>query len=283
MNALLPLLAAVFQASALTFDKVILSIRGVTFRGYIGTSFAVSFGIVLAIFLVVRPPLHIGLFADFRWAMVLVSSAIGIGGNLLFYRALDGDRLGEIQTLDLLPHVPVIIVSSIVFSDERNLFVLVPALVASLAILWSHWEHHHLAILRYSLSFLLFSLISAPVAASFSKILLETWHPVTLDLVRSGAMAMVLTPLFSRQLARVTTRAFLFLLVTNALTTVAWLLFFFSYQRSGIVYTLLLFSLQPLLVYLASLIFLKEPFHVKKFIAFGVVLAMIVSAQLLQR
>lgn len=280
MNALLPILAAVFQATSLTLDKVILSIRRVTFRGYVGTSFALSFCILGAIFLVVRPPLTLELFGGLRWAFLLVSSAIGIGANLLFYRALDGDRLGEIQTLDLLPQVPVIIVSGLVFDDERNLWVLIPALVASLAILWSHWEHHHLTIVKRSLSFLSFSLITAPIAASLAKILLRTWHPVAFDLVRSGIMAAVLTPLFARERTSLSGRAFLFVLGTNVLTTVAWLLFFFSYQRSGIVYTLLLFSLQPLLVYLASLLFLKEPFHVKKVIAFGVVLASIVSAQM---
>ena len=48
-----------------------------------------------------------------------------------------------------------------------------------------------------------------------------------------------------------------------------------------LVYTMLIFSLQPLLVYFASLFFLKEPFHWKKFVAFIVVLASIAAAQIM--
>jgi drug/metabolite transporter (DMT)-like permease len=65
------------------------------------------------------------------------------------------------------------------------------------------------------------------------------------------------------------------------LTSVAWILFYFSYQRSGIIYTILIFSLQPLLVYLASVFFLKESLYWKKAVAFIVVLLSIAVAQVI--
>jgi len=43
----------------------------------------------------------------------------------------------------------------------------------------------------------------------------------------------------------------------------------------------LVFSLQPLLVYLASVFFLKEPFHWKKAAAFAIVLLSIGIAQII--
>ena len=279
MHALFPILAAVLQAGSLTLDKLALSLRGVSFRTYTGVSFPLSFAVTFGIFLVLRPPLAADLFAGKLLIFIVGSVILGILGNYLFYRALDSDGLGEIQTLDLLHNVPIILVSSVVFADERNFFVLVPALAASLAVIWSHWKRRHFVIAKKTAPFVLWALVSAPVAAILTKTLLQVWHPVSLELVRTGAMAMVFAPLFSRQAKNASPKAFLFLLATNALTTVAWILFFFSYQRSGIVYTLLLFSLQPLLVYGAALLFLKEKLEWKKLAAFAVVLGSIAAAQ----
>ena len=281
MNFLFPLLAAILQASSFTLDKVVLSIRRVNFKTYIGVSFPLIFFITLIIFLIFRPPLSLELFSgNLKW-FLLVSVGMTIVTNLIFYRALDDDKLGEIQTLDLLHNIPIVIFSSIIFVDERNLTVIIPALIASTAIIWSHWEHHHFKIAKHTLPFLIWSLSAASIGAPIAKILLASWSPISLELVRSGATALVLGPLFFGYARKVTARVFSLLLATNILTSVAWILFYFSYQRSGIIYTILLFSLQPLLVYLASVFFLKEPLQWKKATAFGITLSSIIIAQII--
>jgi EamA domain-containing membrane protein RarD len=68
--------------------------------------------------------------------------------------------------------------------------------------------------------------------------------------------------------------------LTNILTSLAWILFFYSVQTSGVIYTVLIFLLQPLLVYLAAVLLLKERPTLKKTIAFAVVLAAIAVADL---
>ena len=281
MNLLFPVLAAVLQAGSFTLDKVILSIRRVSFKTYTGVSFPLIFLITLVIFLIFRPPLSFGLLAGNLWLVFLVSISLSIITNLVFYRALDADKLGEIQTFDLLHSFPIIIFSSIIFTDERNFTVIIPALFASLAIIWSHWERHHFKIAKYTLPFLIWSLSAAPVGAVMSKILLASWNPISLELVRSGTMALVLGPLFFKYAIKIPSKAFSILLITNILTSVAWILFYFSYQRLGIVFTILIFSLQPLLVYFSSVFFLKEKLQWKKAVAFVIVLVSIATAQII--
>ena len=201
--------------------------------------------------------------------------------NLIFYRALDDDRLGEIQTLDLLHNIPIIIFSSFIFTDERNFAVIIPAFIASIAVFWSHWEHHHFKIAKHTLPFLIWSVSAASFGASISKILLASWNPISLELVRSGAMALILGSLFFKYASKISFRSFLLFLATNILTSIAWILFYFSYQRSGIIYTVLIFSIQPLLVYIASVFFLKEPIQWKKVVAFVIVLLSIGVAQII--
>lgn len=280
MNFLLPILAAVLQAASFTLDKVILSVRRVDFRAYTGMSFPLVFFITLIIFIIFRPPFSSELiYGEFFW-WLLVSIILSVGSNILFYRALDQDKLNELETIGLLSAIPVVIFSGILFTDERNFFVLIPALAASTAIIWSHWKGGHFLIKKDTRPFLIFSLLIAPLSASASKVLLTAWHPISLELFRSGALAAIMSFLFVGKMQKIPDRAVLLLILTNILTTIAWILFFFSYQRSGIIYTMLLFSLQPLLVYFAAIFLLKEKLNHKKFIAFLVVLASIVVAQI---
>ena len=281
MNAILPILAAVLQASSFTLDKIILSVRHVGHRAYVGISFPLIFLITLAIFAIVRPPLSFDLFAGGLGWLITASVAMTIATNLFFYRALDADALGEIQTLELLPAIPVILFSGVIFTDERRLAILIPALVAAMVIVWAHWERRHVRIAKRTLPFLLWALAVAPIGAAISKTLLSVWNPISLELVRSGAVAAVLAPFYSRWSRGIPLQAFRLLLLTNVLTTIAWILFYFSYQRSGIIYTLLLFSIQPVLVYFASAVLLRERLQGKKVVAFGVVLVSIAVAQFL--
>lgn len=281
MNALFPILAALLQAGSFTLDKVALSMRQVSFKTYVGISFPLMFLVTLVIFLIFRPPLSMELLSGNLLWYLLASIGMMATTNLMFYRALDDDDLGEIQTLDLLHNIPIIIFASVIFADERNFQVIIPSLIASLAVIWSHWEHHHVKIKKNTTPFLIWSVSAAPVGAMISKTLLMTWNPIALELVRSGALALILGPLFFKFAEDISRKGLAILVVSNILTTVAWILFYFSYQRSGIIYTVLIFSIQPLLVYLSSVFFLKEPFQWKKAAAFGIVLGSIVIAQVL--
>ncbi len=282
MNFLFPIIAAILQAGSFTLDKVILSIKRVNFKTYTGVSFPLVFLITLVIFIIFQPPLSWDLFSGNLLWLLLASIGMVIISNLIFYRALESDQLGEMQTIDLLRNIPIIIFSSIIFTDERNFSVIIPAFIASIAVIWSHWENHHFKIAKNTLPFLIWSLCTAAVAAPISKILLQSWNPVSLELIRSGATALFFGLLFYKYTTKISFKTFLFLLATNILTTIAWILFYFSYQRSGIVYTILVFSIQPLLVYIASVFILKEPAQWKKVIAFAIVLLSIGIAQIIK-
>jgi drug/metabolite transporter (DMT)-like permease len=155
----------------------------------------------------------------------------------------------------------------------------VPALIASCALVWAHWQHHRLVIAPRTVPFVIWDLTGHPLAAAISKMLLRSWNPISLELVRSGTMAIVLGTVFAGEIKKASLKVGLLLLITNALTSIALILFYFSYQWLGIVHTMLLFSLQPVLVYIASLVLLREKFQPKKLIAFCIVLACIIVAQ----
>lgn len=280
MSLILPISAAILQAASFTLDKFTLLIKKVTYKTYIGISFPLAFLFTLIIFLIFKPPLTLELFAGkYLWLLIL-SIILLIGTNIIFYRALKADLLSEIQTIALLTNIPLIIFAVFFFSNERNVLIVSLALIAVISIVWSHWEKGHFQIAKKTFPFLVWALIVAPFSGIISKTLLEIWNPISFELIRNGAVAFIFIFIFFKSIKTVPKKALPLLLFTNLLTTIAWILYFFSYQILGIIHTVLIFSLQPILVYFASIFFLKEKLHRKKFIAFIIILIAISIGQI---
>ncbi|MBI2630007.1 DMT family transporter [Candidatus Pacearchaeota archaeon] len=281
MSFITPVVSALLQASSFTLDKVIMSAKKVTYKNYIGLSFPLIFIINLIIFLIFRPELSPRLFAGKFLFLVILSISLSIIINLIFYKALKSEKLNEIEMISLLGSIPVIILTSFIFESERNFMIIILALISSSAIIWSHWRKDHFQIAKKTWAYLLATLIISPIGAITSKILLAEWNPMSLELVRSFFLAVIFSMFFFKSIEKTGAKTFLLLVITNILTTIAWILYYFSYKTNGVIETVLIFSLQPMLVYLASFILLKEKFHMKKFIAFVIVLASITLSQIL--
>jgi len=280
MNFILPILAAVLQAASFTVDKTVLSFRRVTYKIYTGISFPLLIVIDLAIFALLRPGISSAVLRNSNLLFLLLSIAISIGSNLIFYRALKDEALGEIETWGLLGSFPAIIFSSLVFASERRPIVVAAAITACGAALWSHWRKGGFRVARKTAYYVFWVLAIAPFGTLLSKELLVVWNPVALELVRDAGVAVVFGPLFWRESAKVTGRAFFFLLLTNLLTAAAFILQGFSIQASGVVFTTMVFALLPLLTYFSAVFLLKERFDRRKIIAFAVILAAVAAVKL---
>lgn len=282
MGLFFPTAAAILQSGSVLTDKLVLKIKGITHKSYIGISFPLIFLFTLIIYLIIRPEFSKEMFQTKYLLLIVLSVIIGAITNILFYRALKSDLLSEMETISLLSNVPLIVFTGIFLVEERNYFVMSLAFISALAIVWSHWERHHFHIAKKTWPFLVWILAIAPFGGIISKIILQTWNPILLQLFRDGLLVVVFVPLFFHNVKHAPKSAYPLLILTNLLTSIAWILYFFSYKTSGVIYTVLIFSLQPMLVYFASLIFLKEKLHWRKLVAFLVILTAIVLAQILK-
>jgi len=280
MDFLFPILAAVFQGASVTLDKAILMMKRVSYRTYIVAGFPIIFIVTLAIFLILRPPMHLQDFEGMTGLALAAAILIAAGTNFFFYRAMGNDGLCELQTADLLKDIPTIILVSILFMDERRPVVLIAAATATLAVVWSHWEHHKLKVKGKTLHFLLWVLLMQPVQSVAEKYLLVAWNPVSYEFIRIVGITLLLVPWFFKGTSkRIPKKVIAPLILTSLFSAVAWMLYYTSYKTSGVVYTVLLFALQPFLVYMASMLFLKERFHWKRTVGFVIVLMCVVIAQ----
>jgi drug/metabolite transporter (DMT)-like permease len=282
MTFILPLIASILQASSFTIDKSILNIRRLTYKNYIAISFPLIAILTWIIFLIFRPPLTTELFKGKFFYLILASFTITIITNLLFYRALKSELLSELQTISLLKDIPLIIFAAIIFPSERNIPLIILALIATISIIWSHWKKGHFHIAKKTLPYLLWIIFAASFSGIIAKEILTIWSPISFQLIRNTIAGIIFLIIFSRYIKTTPKKALPYLLLTNLLSTIAWILYFFSFQRSGIIFTVLIFSLQPLLVYLASLFLLKEKFQWKKFTAFIIILITIAISQIIK-
>ncbi|MEK7520095.1 MAG: DMT family transporter [Patescibacteria group bacterium] len=279
MNPLFPVIAAVLEAASLTLDKFILSMHRMHYQAYIGAGFPLFLCALLALFFIIRPPLTDDMFTGKLLLLLALAVCVALGTNLLYYRALKNDHLNEMQTVDLLFGIPAVLYAKLIFPDEKGVLILLLALVASAAVVWSHWEHHHFRVARRTLPYLLWIVTLAPFSAIATKELLAVWHPVALLLVTYGIATVLLTPYLFRHIRQVPGKAWPFMALTSFLTAISITLYYFSYQNFGVIYTMLIFALQPFLVYFAAFFFLKEQMHRKKIIAFFIILSAIIVAQ----
>jgi drug/metabolite transporter (DMT)-like permease len=279
MNALLPLIAAVLQATSFTLDKAVLNLKRVDYRRYVLVSFPLIALFSIILWLVVQPPLDWASLEWTTWGLLAIMVADIVLANFLFYRALQSDWLNELELWMLTFRIPAILVVAFFFTDERDPLIIILSLISAFVVVWSHRDHTRLRIRRRTAPYVIWGLIMTPIAAVVIKKLLTTMDPVSLELARMVPVAVIFWLLYHTAMKPIGSRSWAMLVATNVFTFTAGVLLLFGYQSFGIIYTGLIFAISPLLVYAFSLIFLGEPFDRRKFIAFLVVLACILVAQ----
>lgn len=282
MTILYPILAAILQSGSMTFDKIILSMKKMNYKNYIGVSFPLIFIFTLIIFLIFKPKFNPDFFQLKYYLLIISLIIIILITNILYYKALKKDLLSEMETLTLLKGIPLILFAAIIFPNERNPIIIIFSIIAVGSIIWSHWEHHHFKISKDTLPFLLWILTIGAFTGVLYKWILDVMNPITLQLITDGVIVLIITPLYFKDIKTISKKALPLIILTSLLTSIAWILYYFSYQISGIIYTVLIFSLQPVLVYFISLIFLKEKFNYKKFTAFIIILIVIILSQVIK-
>ena len=281
MNFFIPFIGSLLSSGAAITDKVLLGGKGITYKNYSVVSFLAALFVAGIAFFAFGTQITLDLFKGYAGLLLIFTTATILTSNLLYYHALKNDLLTEMETVTLLANVPIIIAAFIFFPDEnKNLLILYAALIASLAVIWSHWEKGHPFVKRKTWPFLIWVLIIAPIEAAAFKQILTIWHPISLQFVREIIIVPFLGFMYADTLKKVSPRSFVTIFFTGSILTLGSILFFISYSKFGIIQTTLIFTLQPLLTYIGGLVLLKEKFHKKKIIAFLIVLIVITIAQI---
>lgn len=274
--AILASLGAITETAGTILEKKIL--KRIDFKDY------QTFGF-LAIVLVILPFLFFGFWNVSQAAWELKNLAIlsfvilvSVAANYFTFVGLNRENLTEFEPLRLFQPLFVILLAFVVYSSERQtpLTIMIPALIASIALILSHINKSHLKLNKYAIATLLGSLFFALELVA-SKSILALYNPLSFYIVRCFFVFILSLALFKSKIS--STKNLKFNIIFIAIIWIAYrFLLYTGYDLYGVIFTTLMFILAPILIYISAIVFLKEKPKLKNIIAAVVILACVAYA-----
>ncbi len=272
-------IATLTQAGGVVLDKIILTRRQVALHVFTPILFLFLF-LLTAVFYPFLGKINSEFFETKNLALFLGLILTALIWNVFYYKAIQSEKVQESELVLMFQPLLTILLASIFLKDESNLRVEVAAFIAAIALICSQIKRHH-----FNISFGAYDMILAVVFMSAELILirlaLNFLSPVALYALRTGILFLFFYVYYQPKIFRVS-KINILLIVTNAiLATTQMITKFYGFETLGVVYTSLILILAPLLVYLASIFYFHEKFHLRTAISIVVIFLCIVYATVL--
>lgn len=221
----------------------------------------------------------------FQLKNILIFSAIvifSIFANLLVFYAMKWEKITELEPIRLSQPLFVILLAFVLYASERTTpeNIIIVALIASLALIFSHIKKHHVQFSKYAVSALLGSLFFA-IDLVLSKFLLPYYSPLSLYFIRSLFVLIICIPLLKPKFSAAKKQTWKFIFITGFIWVLYRSVLYYSYSLKGIIFTTLIFLLAPVFIYLFSYIYLKEKLSWRNIVASIIILLCVVYATLI--
>jgi drug/metabolite transporter (DMT)-like permease len=210
------------------------------------------------------------------FGIIIIFSIIA---NLFTYYSMKRETLSNLEPAKMLEPLFVVLLA-ILFSFfidrglyERNLNAIVPAIIAALALIFSHVKKHHLAFNKYFIAAIFGSLFFA-TELILSRLILDYYSPITFYFLRCSSIFVISLILFRPKIInQVNTKVTLEILATGVMWFIFRVAVYYGYLQMGIVSTTLLIMLAPVFIYAFAKIFLKEKLALRNIVASIIIIA----------
>ena len=276
-----PILGALALASGTILEKIVLRKRKISIKLYQTAEF-------LAIVLAMLP------FIYFFWKMdsqafelknILIFSLVilfSIIANLFTFYSMKWEKVTNLEPAKILEPLFVILFA-IVFSFfavelyERNLKIIIPALIAGSALIFSHIYKHHLKFNKYFIAAIIGSFFFA-LELVLSRLILDFYSPITFYFLRCSSILLISFILFRPKFKNIKTKVRWEIIVIGIIWFIYRIIIYYGYLNFGVIFTTLMIMLGPIFIYLFAWKFLKEKLNWKNIIAALVIIACILYA-----
>ena len=262
ISTLIPFVGAVALASGTILQRFILKHKKVEIKSYQTLEF-------LAITIAIIPLLF------FFWKMdsqalelknILIFSLVilfSIAANLFTFFSMKWEKISTLEPAKVLEPLFVILLAilfSFFFSQklyERNLKIIIPALIAGLALILSHVKKRHLSFNKYFLAAIAGSFFFA-LELVISRLILDFYSPISFYFVRCFAIFLISFVLFKPKIKQINKKLKLNIFLIGIIWVIYRVLIYYGYLNLGIIFTTLIIMLGPIFIYLFAWKFLKE-------------------------
>lgn len=283
----IPILGALLEATGMIIEKKTLKKKNIDYQNYSIYSF-------FAIVIVMIP------FLFFFWRLspeafqltnLLIFFAISIFAliaNLLIFYSLKRETLSEFEPIVLMQPLFTILLAFIlsffisVYSNENNPLILVLALIASIALIFSHVKKHHLVYNKYLIAALLGGFFFA-VELVLSKMILPYYSSWTFYFLRCLVILIIAFLIFKPSFKKIDKQSHYFTWIVSLIWIVYRAILYWGYSTLGIIYTTMVLSLlSPVLIFVFARIFLKEKVTLKHIISSVIIVICVIIAVFLK-
>ena len=208
--------------------------------------------------------------------------ASSITANLLIFYAEKREKISELEPMRLFQPLFIMFLAFIFYTAERqtSIHVLGAALIAALALVFSHIKKHHLKLNKYMIAALLGSFFFA-LELAISRSILQYYNPLSFYFVRCLLVFITAFLIFRPSTKSFSKNTWHHMIIIAAIWIFYRGLVYFGYLNYGVIFTTLIFLLAPIFLYALARIFLKEKLTWRNIIATIIILACVAYALLI--
>lgn len=279
----IPIIGAAALAGGTIFERIVLRKRKVGIKFYQVASF-------LAICLATIPLLFFFWRID-AGALELKNIAIfglvvllSIIANLLTFYSMKWEKVSNLEPAKILEPLFVIILA-IIFSFfaeglyERNYNIIIPALLAAFALIFSHIRKSHLEFNKYFVA-AIFGSFFFGLELVVSRLILNFYSPISFYFLRCLFIFLISLIAFRPKFEHLNNTIKKEIFITGILWVIYRIMIYYGYLELGVIFTTLMIMLGPIFIYLFSWKFLKEKLDWRNIVAAIVIVASVSYALL---
>ena len=215
------------------------------------------------------------------WQLLVGVILLATAANLLFYWAIGREKISEVEPFLLFNPLVAILIAGLFYPGERVWSVYIAAAISSIVLVWSHWHKHKLTLTRGLMAIVGFSVIYG-IETSAIKTLLTVYEPLALYSIRSVFVLVTLSLVAWPNFKIIKPHHFAVFGVLGALAVASVVATYTAFQLRGLSETIFIFTLSPILIYVLSVIFLREKWRVKNIIASVIIAGLVVWVSLMK-
>lgn len=277
----IPIIGAFLEAAGMILEKKVLRNKRINYKNYTVYEF-------LAIVLVMIPILFFtwkigsGAFSTKNILIFSFVILVSVIANLLIFFSLKRENVTEFESVWVAQPLFTIILAFILFQSERKISLAIFAFVASIALLISHIEKHHLKFDKYILAAILGSFLFS-VELIASNFILKYYNPFTFYFIRCFFIFLITFAIFRPPGKELKNKSLLItILIIGLIWTFYRAIIYYGYQTLGVMFTTMIFILSPVLIFLFAILFLKEKPSKKQVISTAIIALCVVASIILR-
>jgi len=280
----LSIIGALVLATATVTQRFVLKKRKVNVLSYQVFSFLVLFLITFPLALIFWKFLPEALAPQNIFILIMVVF-ISVIANVFAASSMKWEKISNIEPAKILEPLFTILLAvgfSFIFGVglyERNMKVLIPAVIAGLALIFSHIKKHHLKFNKYFLMAIAGSFFFA-LELVLSRLILDYYSPITFYMIRCFGIFLFSFLIFRPKFMKLGKKVKLEVIGMAVLFIIYRIIIYTGYTSLGIVQTTLIIMLGPIFIYIFAHKFLHEKMNWKNIVASVVILLCVLYAVL---